>query len=60
MLEMTTLDFDSMSQVEALVAATETLATKTIAGSSAGDYDVKQHSIMKEATLGLATLEKGR
>ena len=31
-----------MLQVEALVAATETIATKTIEGSSAADYNVKR------------------
>ena len=50
-----------MLQVEALVATTEAIANETIEGSSAADYDVEKHSIMKEVmmtTLGLATLKK--
>ena len=41
--------------------ATKTIANETIEAFSAADYNVKKHSIMKEAkttTLGLATLKK--
>ena len=35
-------NLDSMSQGEPLIAATETIATKTISGSSAADYNVEK------------------
>ena len=50
-----------MSEVEALLAATKQIAIKTIAGSSAADYNVEKAFNKEEVTLrilGLATLRR--
>ena len=56
-------DFNCMLQVEALVAPAKTIASETIEGSSAADYNIERAFNNKEAmitTLGLATLKKMR